>query len=1206
MARAKKKKADAQSAKTATFWVGIGASAGGLEALRAFVRQLPDNLDVTYIAAQHLSPHHRSMLPEIIGRETQLEVLSAEDEVVPLPNKVYITPQNRDIEIQGDRLRIVSPSRDAGTPKPSIDRFFHSLADQKGENAVGIILSGTGSDGSRGMRDIKAAGGTTIAQDEHSAKYTGMPLASVEAGCVDLVMSPEEIGSQFSVILERRANLSSLKASPVHLDSVSELIHLVHNRCRVNFRHYKVATLQRRIERRMAAIGVSEIEDYVSVARSSDKEIDALFKDFLISVTSFFRDPVEFETLRFHIKDLLAAKQDNQPIRVWVPGAATGEEVYTICMIFSDLMGGLEAFSRQKFQIFASDIDQDATEIARRGLYAETALDEVPRDFIDEYMEKVPTGYLVKKAIRERVVFSNHNLIQDPPFLNIDLISCRNVLIYFQTSLQSQVLSRFHYSLVPNGLLFLGKSETTAANESLFRSSDEGKHVYYQKPAKARTVFDDYDNQSRAYGPRRQIEHRPSDLRDVTTANARFDSLVRAFGPDGFLIGADLQLRKAYGNVNPYINVTSGSLSLGISALIREPFGQDIRTAAPMVIRKKEIRQGIAHPDPNDPTRRIRVTVYPIESGPDEEVMALALLSSWRETTSSTAVESNVEDHELAKHNEELRRELDIAQANLQQTSEELETSNEELQALNEELQSSNEELQSTNEELETSNEELQSTNEELSTVNEELQVNSNELRIVNQSLNGILRNVGLPLIVVDSSLNILHVSNASENLFDINMDSELPHLSLIKKLDGLPDMVELANNAMVMKKPTDIQVQNEKLNAVISIVPHMQDNGSVQGAVILIADNTEELVESKAHLDVAAQLSGLGHWRIDLVDDTLSWSPQIYEIHGVAPESYAPDLKSAVAFYHPDDVDRVRKHLSDAIEGGQGFGFEAKLVRPDGEVRSVKSVGRVNTNELGDATSVFGVFLDVTEDRERENALRATLDELSKSNEELNRFSYVCSHDMKEPVRLIQSLCELLLEPDIKNDTEQRDDLINRIALNTDRLATIISSLLAYSRIDEKVEFKEVDLNDVLGDVLDSLALSIQEADADIETAALPVVQGARVHFSQLFQNLIANALKFNDKAKAQVRISSVDGENGDAEIRVEDNGPGIKSEDRDSIFEVFKRLQRRDEVEGTGLGLSICQRIVAQYGGTITVEESDDLGGACFVVRLNTGSNG
>lgn len=809
----------------ALYWVGIGASAGGLEALRAFVRSLPNNLNATYIVAQHLSPRHRSMLPEIIGRETDLDVLSIADNVVPQANTVYVTPQDKDIEIVGDRLHLIVPSRDAGTPKPSVDRLFHTLAVQKGPHAIGIIFSGTGSDGARGVRDVRAAGGITIAQDELSAKYTGMPVAAVESGCIDLVMSPEKIGAQFATILDSRTDLNTLKAPPVHLDQVSELIHLVHDQRRVNFRHYKPATLQRRIERRMAALGVNEIDDYVAIARSSTKEIDALFKDFLISVTAFFRDPSEFDALRSVVGQIIAKKEKKDPIRIWVPGAATGEEVYSIAMIFADLLGGAEAFSSRKVQIFASDIDNDAIEIGRRGFYAETALDEVPRDFVREYFEKVPTGYIVKKTIRERIVFSTHNLIQDPPFLNIDLISCRNLLIYFQASLQAQVLSRFHYALVPNGVLFLGRSETVTANETLFRPAENERHIYFQRPDKNKTAFNEIAGHSTYFMRPSGTKHETVDIRDLTAATTRFDSLVKAIGPDGFLISSDMQLRKAYGDVNPYVDISSGSLSLGISALVREPFGQDIRTTVPIVLRKKEPRNGVAHVDPNDPNRRVRVSVYPVESGPDEEMLALALIHSWVERNANTANSATEDDSELRRQNDELRRELAIAQSNLQQTAEELETSNEELQALNEELQSSNEELQSTNEELETSNEELQSTNEELSTVNEELQVSSNELRLLNQSLSSILLNIGSPLIVVDRGLNIIHVSNASEELFQINTDSELPHLSLLKRQNGFPDIVELTREAMVAKRKIDTEVRSDEMNAVISIVPNILES---------------------------------------------------------------------------------------------------------------------------------------------------------------------------------------------------------------------------------------------------------------------------------------------------------------------------------------------------------------------------------------------
>lgn len=1181
------------------FWVGIGASAGGLEALRAFVRSVPRNLNATYIIAQHLSPHHRSMLPEILGRETDFEVLSVEDSVIAEADKIYITPQNKDIQIDGQKLRLVSPGQDAGAPKPSVDRFFYSLATQKGDKAVGIILSGTGSDGARGVRDVRAAGGVTIAQDEMSAKYTGMPVAAVESGCIDLVMSPEEIGAQFATILDNRADLESLKSSPVHLDGVSELIHLVNNQTRVNFQHYKPATLQRRIERRMAAVGVTSIDDYVSIARTTPSEVDALFRDFLISVTSFFRDPGEFESLRRYIGQVVANKPKNEAIRVWVPAAATGEEVYTLAMMMADALGGTSALSERRIQFFATDIDTPAIDLARKGFYPDSALHEVPRHYIDAYMDKLPTGYVVKKALRERIVFSVHNVVQDPPFLNIDIVSCRNLLIYFQASLQSQAFARFHYALVPHGLLFLGKSETTAANETLFRPADNHRHIYFQRPGIPKSAIADLGGAP--YSGRRGVKKQEMvDARDATTAAARFDSLVAAFGPDAMLVDEDLHILKIYGNVNPYIELASGEVSLRAGSLLKEPFGQDIRTSVPIVLRKGEARKSVAHEDPTNPENKVRISVYPLDSGPNERPLALALFNSWKEETLSIpAVEASGDIADLHKQNDDLRRELAIAQNNLQQTSEELETSNEELQALNEELQSSNEELQSTNEELETSNEELQSTNEELSTVNEELQVSGQELGMANQNISAILLNIGSPLIVVDMRLNIIHVSNATEELFNINANLALPHLSLLKKLPGFPDIIDLATKAIQSKRRSDTQVDADGVNAIVSIVPNMLETGDVDGAIILIHDNSSELRLRNSQMVLAGALSGVGYWNIDLVENTLFWSDQIYGIHGVTPDTYTPELSTAIAFYHPDDLPTVQEHVTKTIDTGAPFEFEARLVQRTGVERVVRSIGQATLGPSGQTVSIFGVFVDITEEKHRADKLEALLADLSKSNQELNRFSYVCSHDMKEPVRLIGAMCELILDKEIGLEGDERDDIIARIGTNASRLSDIIDSLLAYSRIDEKIDEHEVDLAATVEQIQESLALKIDETGAEITVGKMPIIWGAPVHFVQLLQNLIANAIKFSDADPIRVHVSSRD-QAESIKLYVEDNGPGIPDDAREEVFTVFKRLKRRDEVEGTGLGLSICQRIVAQYGGSILVEKSSKLGGARFAITL------
>lgn len=1434
------------------FWVGVGASAGGLEALRSFVRNLSDNTGVTYIVAQHMAPHHRSMLSEITGRETNLPVLDATDGLLPKPDTIYITPPNHDIVFEKNKLRLIDPSREPAAPKPSVDRFFNSLAKAKGERAIGIILSGTGSDGAHGIKAIRAAGGVTVAQDEMTAKYTSMPVKAIETGCVDLVMSPDEMGSQFQKIISLPRDLETLKASPIDLDNVSELIQLLLKFTKVNFRHYKTATFQRRVERRMAALKVATLEDYVSIAKTSPREVQALFQDLLISVTSFFRDPAEFDALRSHIETIVQNRKDDF-IRIWIPGTATGEEAYTIAILFAEAVGGAKAFAATKIQIFATDIDVNAIEVARRGFYPELALDVINSDYISEYFDTAPAGYSVKKVIREKIVFSIHNVAQDPPFLNLDLISCRNLLIYFQSTLQAQVFSRFHYALAAKGIMFLGKSEAVGASESLFRIASPDKHIFTKRPSLERMPVPE------PFFDRPQIERRPStsypppEARDLVIANARFDALVKALGGNGLLISPDMQVRKAYGDVDQYIGLSSGSVSTSAMSLLREPYRQDVRMAIPAAIRNKSHVKGASRQDETNPELRRRINVYPIDSGADEEMVMLVVFNEWHEALAGEDEVPNSSTAGYRQQIDELTEELTIARSNLQQTVEELETSNEELQALNEELQSSNEELQSTNEELETSNEELQSTNEELSTVNEELQVNSQQLNEINESLNSILENITVPMIVVDRGLNITNMSKYAESVFGISGDLSMPHVSRCRLPPGYPNLTDALTSAMAAGERLDLTIKHDDVSAILTVAPHFSTSDELVGAIVLLHDDTDDLRRTREELQVifdnvplaimvreadgaivkanpysnvllgsqghetsgqifydffekdtaeqfkkddneillsgeptigllrharfkdgrtawvrmsrilkehpitgnptifavtqnvtdqqeaeeslkvsqerldlavaasgvglwewdvpsnklywsdrfkeivgvddknfggqlddfssrlhpedndavmaaleshvkdhvpyapsyrlrredgqyrwikaygqatrdengnalkvvgtveditdertnlmalrernqqltmASTLSGFGFWKIDLVDNSVFWSDQIFAIHGLSPDDYHPDLETAVKLYHPDDVDMVQSLVDEALVNGEAFEFEARIVRPDGEVRYVQSNCAPDFGQDGRPIAIFGVFVDFTDVKLREEQLKETLNELSRSNEELNRFSYVCSHDMKEPVRMIEAMSGLLLDSEFQLDNEKKTDILERINANTSRLRGIIDGLLAYSRIDSALERGPVELDSVLADILDALSLVVKESNAKIKIDPLPTVMGARVHFSQLFQNLIVNGLKFSDKDSPEIHVhyKLVDDR---CIFSVEDNGPGVPENDRETIFGVFHRLQRRDLIDGTGLGLSIAQRIVSQYGGTIRCTEGS-MGGASFVFDI------
>ena len=439
--------------------IGIASSAGGLEAISLLVQNLPQNANAVYVVAQHMSPTHKSVLSTLIARETRLQVQELETETRPEPDTIYVTPPNTDVTYLNGTLWLRHPSGHAASPKPSADRLFKCLAAECGEHCMGIVLSGTGSDGSYGVQAIREAGGITIAQEPATAKYDGMPTSAIETGCIDLTLSPEQIGTHLEKILARPRNFEALRDLMDTPSPLGDLFGILLARTQVDFRDYKENTLNRRVARRMTALGIDSYDAYVDYCRSNADEVDALHRDLLISVTRFFRDPHQFHHLKSELKETFASRTTG-PIRIWIVGCATGEEAYSVAIIIAELLGGISALAKRNVQVFATDIDQRAIEVARRGVYPITAAGDVPAELLPDYFVVGETDITVRPELRAVTLFSHHNVFQDPPFINVDLVSIRNLLIYFNLSLQERVLSRLHYALSSTGLLFLGTSES--------------------------------------------------------------------------------------------------------------------------------------------------------------------------------------------------------------------------------------------------------------------------------------------------------------------------------------------------------------------------------------------------------------------------------------------------------------------------------------------------------------------------------------------------------------------------------------------------------------------------------------------------------------------------------------------------------------------------------------------------------------------------
>ena len=832
-------------AKADTFLIAIGSSAGGLEAIRELVKKLTTDIPASYVVVQHMAPKHKSLMTSLIRSETALEVVDLEDGAEPRLHTIHVTPPNHDVVLSEGRLRLLPPSEEAGAPKPSIDRFFLSVASELGDKGVAMVLSGTGSDGAYGVQAVGGAGGITIAQDDATAKYDGMPLSAIETGCVDLVLNPTDISTHLARILQTAGRLPELESGGTFGPPFADLLQILLARTRVDFREYKPTTVLRRIERRMTALGITDQTDYTSFCRTNPNEVDALFKDLLISVTRFFRDPSEFQALHREMLDRFK-EPGSKTLRVWVAGCATGEEVYSIAICLAEALGGPDTLDNHDVQIFATDIDEPALKIARDGRYPLAALDDVPTDFVEKYFQFTGDGVRVNAAVREMVLFARHNMCQDPPFLNLDLVSCRNVLIYFGAGLRRKVLTRCHYGMKPGALLFLGSAESNGGAEDLYQPvGNEGK-LY------SRRLLSDVDHiRSRASALNVASEQRLAGAN--TTGNqaetvsatgidrTMFEGLAKSLGPNSMLVSQDLRILRVFGDLGPFVTLRENArLALSVG-MLRDPLGQEARTLITLAIKNGDARRGRVHHEFFGPDRAAQLTAYPVAANRADDSLALIVFGEVeaQQTPRPVDLKGSSDISDMTVYIEKLESEIDATREALQQTVEQLETSNEELQSLNEELQSANEELQATNEELETSNEELQSTNEELVTVNEELQVNSADLATLTEELEAVLENIGTPVIIVDTALQIRRSSAEANTLFRIDEKFEGLHLSQISLPNEWPDLTDVGTEVMQRGRSVSLDFVSDQIEYALRCAPFLDQRGRLKGASFVTVEVT-------------------------------------------------------------------------------------------------------------------------------------------------------------------------------------------------------------------------------------------------------------------------------------------------------------------------------------------------------------------------------
>jgi len=692
--------------------VGLGASAGGLEALTLFLSNLPPQHDnIAYVVVQHLSPTHKSMMRDLLARETTFDVLEIQSGLIPKANTVYITPPDRDVTLQNGLLHLNKPLDRWIGPKPSVDKFFISLASEKKENAVGVILSGTGSDGSQGVRAIRAEGGIAIAQDPKQAKYDGMPASAIQTKSVDYVLKAEEIANEIIHLL-RYPN--SLRVEKAEEDEFNAIFSILKEHINIDFSQYKKSTITRRIERRMAAIKATTIKDYISYLKDTRDEVELLYKDMLIGVTSFFRDAEAFEELKEQLKKYVQEHKEDEQFRIWISACSTGEEAYSIAIILDEILN----FDRSKhIKIFATDIDEDAVKQARAGVFPEVTVANISPERLKRYFIQKGNEFEVKPQLKERVIFSRHDITMDPPFVNIDLVTCRNMLIYFETELQKKIFTTFAYALKHHGLLFLGKSESVGVHTDLFATIDPKSKIFQARTTteSRKLLYPQMLHSGKYIKPTTAVQTKK---RVSTIEESIKNTLFEYYEDKCVVIDNDFNVHYIKGNMNDILKFPSGEMHNNILKMLPEKISLEVRS---LIYKANKGDANITFPRVTEQVvnqELITIKLTPLEGYAGKYLFFLLCFEN-APVKEETIVKKPMESENA--YLLQLEQDLIATREHLQTVVEELETSNEELQSSNEELQASNEELQASNEELETTNEELQSTNEELQTAYSEI-----------------------------------------------------------------------------------------------------------------------------------------------------------------------------------------------------------------------------------------------------------------------------------------------------------------------------------------------------------------------------------------------------------------------------------------------------------------------------------------------------
>jgi two-component system CheB/CheR fusion protein len=952
--------------------VGIGASAGGLEAFGELLTHLPPDTGLAFVLVQHLDPSHPSMLTTILSRRSPIPVHEATDGVKYEANQAYVIPPNTLLEIVDGSLRL-SPRPDASAAHMPIDYFLCSLAEQLGSSAIGVVLSGTGADGAAGLMEIKAKGGLTFAQDEETATYPGMPRAAVQSGAVDFVLAPARVAEELARIARIPDALRESTPSGL-VDGAPELRRLLGSMKQAtgaDLSYFKPATLLRRLARRMLLLNVDSLESYVEHTQARPEELTALHNDILINVTGFFRDPEMLEGLSRHVfPALLKDRPAGDAIRIWVPGCSTGQEAYSIAIALLEYSATVSLDF--PIQIFATDLSERAVAKCRAGLYGHEI--ELSQERLSRFFVKTEHGYLATKAVRDLCIFAKHNLLEDPPYSQLDLVSCRNVLIYLRPEYQRRLFEIFHYALKPTGFLMLGRSEAASSATDLFDAVDKPTRIYAKKPATRSPIH--FTPRPEAFPARREVVTDPT--RKLSDLVRRADSVLAHHTPTAVVIDEAAEILHLRGDPKPYLSPPPGPVTTNLLRMARDPLQLDLRAAIDAA-RKTDsaVHRGPVVLSDDGRERRVTLEVTPIMLRDGESRHFVVLFSEdpageARPDHSSEPLPQGeaAENAETA----ELRARLRETRQQLEESIQEVEDLNEEFRSAHEEALSGNEELQSTNEELETAKEELQSANEELTTVNDELQARSVELSQTNNDLTNVLSSVSMPVILVGPDLCLRRFTPMATKVLNVIASDIGRPITDITLNVALPDLRSVVLETIETMQPHEREVQDEAGHwYVMRVRPYHTHEGKIDGAVLMLLDVDElrrALARARESRDYAEAVVATVREPLVVLDEELrvvTANHGFYETFQVAPEQ----TENRIIFEVGDrqwDVPRLRELLEEVIPRHATFeNFEMVKDVPGIGPRTVLLNAR-RIERVDQPSRLLLAIEDVTERREAES----------------------------------------------------------------------------------------------------------------------------------------------------------------------------------------------------------------------------------------------